>query len=155
MVVPLARLPKASQLDHKQMRSDNSRWYAKCCSRLRMDAAPLSNSPASRSDAEQWFALGAGALLLMVGASRRSAYGACLTAASAPLLYRGITGRWPVVFDGHAHADDTRAALGGERGVHVRETVRVEQPIAEVWRFWRRLENLPGFMTHLARVTET
>jgi uncharacterized membrane protein len=120
-----------------------------------MDAAPLSNGPASRSDAEQWFALGAGALLLMVGASRRSASGACLAAASAPLLYRGLTGRWPAVFDGHAEADDTRAALGGERGVQVREAVRVERPLAEVWRFWRRLENLPRFMTHLARVTET
>ena len=27
-------------------------------------------------------------------------------------------------------------------------------PVADVYRFWRRLENLPQFMTHLDRVTE-
>ena len=27
-------------------------------------------------------------------------------------------------------------------------------PVADVYRFWRRLENLPRFMTHLDRVTE-
>jgi len=72
---------------------------------------------------------------------------------SAPLLYRGITGRWPGIFHGHVESN-TRAALGGERGVHVRESIRVEVPIADVYRFWRRLENLPQFMTHLNRVDE-
>jgi uncharacterized membrane protein len=28
-------------------------------------------------------------------------------------------------------------------------------PVRDVYRFWRRLENLPRFMTHLHRVTET
>ena len=50
--------------------------------------------------------------------------------------------------------EDTRTALGGERGVRVRDAVRLEKPLAEVYRFWRRLENLPQFMTHLERVTE-
>jgi uncharacterized membrane protein len=39
--------------------------------------------------------------------------------------------------------------------VHVRESIRLEVPLAEVFRFWRRLENLPRFMTHLERVTES
>jgi uncharacterized membrane protein len=72
-----------------------------------------------------------------------------------PLLYRGITGRWPNVLNGHLQPDNTRAALAGKRGVHVRESVRLELPVADVYRFWRRLENLPRFMTHLHRVTET
>ena len=38
-----------------------------------------------------------GALLLLVGASKRSLFGACLAASSAPLLYRGVTGHWPRV----------------------------------------------------------
>ena len=97
-------------------------------------------------------ALGAGALLLLAGASRRSAIGACLAVSSTPLLYRGITGRWPDVLDGHM-TRSARAALGGERGVHVRESVRLEVPVADVYRFWRRLDNLPLFMTHLNRVT--
>jgi uncharacterized membrane protein len=120
-----------------------------------MHAEALYEPTPSVADAENWMALGTGALLLIIGASRRSIGGACLAASSVPLLYRGITGRWPIVSNGHAQPDSTRAALGGERGIHVRESVRLEKPVADVYRFWRRLENLPRFMTHLNRVTET
>jgi uncharacterized membrane protein len=120
-----------------------------------MNVEALDERSPSVSDAENWLALGTGALFLVVGASRRSVSGACLVASSVPLLYRGITGRWPNVLNGHLQTDDTRAALAGKRGVHVRESVRLELPVADVYRFWRRLENLPRFMTHLHRVTET
>ena len=105
-------------------------------------------------DAENWLALGAGALLLLAGASRRSKAGACLAVSSAPLLYRGVTGHWPDVLNGHGAAFRTRAALGGARGVHVRESIRLEAPVADIYRFWRRLDYLPRFMRHLKRVTE-
>ena len=49
------------------------------------------------------------------GASRRSAVGACLEVSSAPLLSRGITGRWPDVLNGHAHPDSTREAGADDR----------------------------------------
>ena len=107
----------------------------------------------SVGDAENWLALGAGAVLLLIGASRPSAGGACLAVASAPLLYRGITGRWPNIANG-SQADSTRTALSGNRGVHVRESIRLEVPIGDAFRYWRRLDNLPRFMTHLDRVTE-
>jgi len=120
-----------------------------------MESKVLSNQSPSLADAESWCALGAGALLLFVGASRRSVVGVCVALSSAPLLYRGITGRWPDVLNGYVQSDSTKAALGGERGVHVRESVRLEVPVADVYRFWRRLENLPRFMTHLEGVTES
>lgn len=123
-------------------------------SAVTMDADALYEPTPSVSDLAHWLALGAGALLLIVGASRRSAIGACLAASSAPLLYRGIAGRWPAVMNGHGQPDSTRAALGGERGIHVRESVRLEIPVPDAYRFWRRLENLPRFMTHLDRVAE-
>jgi len=112
-----------------------------------MNAEALYDRSPSLSDAENWLALSAGALLLLAGASRRSAIGACLAVSSAPLLYRGVTGHWPNVINGHAEANATRAALGGERGVHVRESVRLEVPVADAYRFWRRLDNLPQFGT--------
>ena len=124
-------------------------------SAIPMDTEALYDRSPSLVDAENWLALGAGALLLLVGASRRSTVGACLAVSSAPLLYRGITGRWPDVLNGIRQPDSTKTALGGERGVHVRESIRLEVPVADVYRFWRRLENLPRFMTHLDRVTET
>jgi uncharacterized membrane protein len=119
-----------------------------------MNAETLYEPTPSVADAENWLALGTGALLLIAGASRRSVVGACLAVSSAPLLYRGITGRWPDLLNGHVEPDSTRAALAGERGVHVRESVRLEMPVAGVYRFWRCLENLPRFMTHLHEVTE-
>jgi uncharacterized membrane protein len=119
-----------------------------------MDVATLDNRPISLADAEDWLALGTGALLLLVGASRRSAIGTCLAVSSAPLLYRGITGRWPDLLDKYVQPDSTKTALGGERGLHVRESVRLEVPVADAYAYWRHLENLPRFMTHLNRVTE-
>jgi uncharacterized membrane protein len=120
-----------------------------------MNAISANDRSMSVADAESWLALGMGALLLMVGASRRSTLGACLAASSAPLLYRGVTGRWPDVVNGYIQSDGTKAALAGDRGVHVRESVRLEAPVADVYRFWRRLGNLPQFMSHLNRVTES
>jgi uncharacterized membrane protein len=120
-----------------------------------MGTAALRERPVSLSDAENWLALGAGAALLLAGAFRRSAVGACLAASSTPLLYRGLTGRWPPFIDDLRERSDTRAALAGDRGVHVRESVRLEVPVATVFSFWRRLEQLPQFMSHLERVTQT
>lgn len=65
------------------------------------------------------------------------------------LLYRGASGSCPAY-----------AAMGKTKNVHrtaainVRETIVVNKPRHEVYRFWRNLENLPSFMHHLARVRE-
>ena len=131
------------------------RWYAKCCSRrCLMDTESLYNRSTSLGDAENWLALGSGVLLLLVGASRRSALGVVVAASSAPLLYRGIRGEWPALPNGLIQPDHSKRALGGKRGVHVRESIRLELPLADTYAFWRRLENLPRFMSHLDCVTE-
>jgi uncharacterized membrane protein len=119
-----------------------------------MDAHRLNDGTSSLRDAETCLALGAGTLLLLVGASRRSMAGALLAVSSAPLLYRGIMGHWPAIANGLTPSDHTKTALAGLRGVHVRESIRLEVPLADVYGFWRRLENLPRFMTHLDRVIE-
>jgi uncharacterized membrane protein len=59
------------------------------------------------------------------------------------------------VLDRYLASDDTKTALAGTRGIHVRESVRLERPVTDLYRLWRRLENLPRFMSHLERVTET
>jgi uncharacterized membrane protein len=101
---------------------------------------------------ENWTALSSGTLLLLFGATRRDRVGVCAALASAPLLYRGLTGEWPIV---NGRRTDTRTALRGNRGLRVREAIRVEVPREEVYRFWRRLDNLPHFMAHLDSVTES
>lgn len=87
--------------------------------------------------------------------------------AGAALLYRGATGHCDVyqafgVTRGSGHGtaaiadvgSDTRRQLGGSRGIHVDHSVTINRPIAEVYRFWRNLENLPTFMQHLELVAE-
>lgn len=92
--------------------------------------------------------------LLAYGLSRRSVPGMLAAAAAVPLAYRAIAGHWPSALESGRANGDTRSALSGPRGIHVRESVRLEKPIAEVYGFWRRLENLPRFMANLERVTD-
>ena len=100
---------------------------------------------------ERWAGVAMATAVVAYGLSRRSFSGVALAAAAAPLAYRGATGAWPGLANGAA---DTRVALAGDRGIHVREAIRLEVPLEAVYGFWRRLENLPRFMTHLQSVTD-
>jgi uncharacterized membrane protein len=128
-----------------------------------MDITESFERHTSLGDLENWFAIGAGTSLLIAGMRRRSAVGTVAALSSVPLLYRGIAGHWPQVPNGDrirqghggAAVSGTKATLSGDRGVHVRESIRLELPTGEVYRFWRHLANLPRFMSHLDRVTET
>ena len=107
---------------------------------------------------ERWGSLAAGGLAIAYGLTRRSRAGAFLAAAGTTLVYRGATGHCPVYstlgVTTASHSDDTRVALSGPRGIRVHESIRVEKPLDEVYRFWRRLENLPLFMSNLENVTD-
>ena len=107
----------------------------------------------------------AGGALAAYGLRRQSTPGGAAALAAAVLLYRGATGQCHVyqalgvdsgkgtgaIADRHS---DTRQRLGGLRGIHVEDSVTIRRPLAEVFAFWRRLENLPRFMRHLASVNE-
>ena len=73
----------------------------------------------------------------------------------AGLLARGMSGTCPVkhavVGDPEARSD-TRQRLGGSAGIHVRETLTIRRPVADVYRFWRDLANLAKFLRHIERV---
>jgi uncharacterized membrane protein len=108
---------------------------------------------------ERWSSLAAGLVILSYGLKRRPAALVSLAAVAAPLVFRGLTGHCFVysslgVATAEPDRSDTRKALGGERGVRVRESIRIERPVDEVYRFWRQLENLPRFMSNLERVTD-
>jgi uncharacterized membrane protein len=47
------------------------------------------------------------------------------------------------------------ASVGRGRGIKVEESVTINRPVLEVYRFWRNFENLPRFMDHLESVTVT
>jgi len=108
----------------------------------------------SIGDFERWASLFSATALVAYGLSRRNVPGTMLALAATPIAYRGLAGEWPRIGNSPHAASDTRVALTGDRGIHVRESVRISKPVAEVYRFWRNLENLPRFMQHLERVTD-
>ena len=98
------------------------------------------------ADFERWGSLAGAAVLIAFGFSRRSLPGVWLVAAAAPLAYRGLAGQWPELPSRVEPwgAPQARRALSGARGIHVRESVRLERPLAEVYRFWRASKTCPG-----------
>ena len=104
----------------------------------------------------RWGTLAGAAALMTYGVSRRSVPGLWLAAAASPLAYRALAGQWPrgTVVDQRDPTAQIQRALAGPRGLKVREAIRLEKPLAEVYQFWRTLEKLPQFMSHLERVTD-
>ena len=106
---------------------------------------------------ERLISIGVGALLAIIGL-RRSIGSLLVTLLGGYLVYRGVTGHCKVyeVLD-----IDTRQPKPGGRlvtgplakGITVERTVTVNRSPAEVYLFWRNLENLPRFMEHLESVT--
>jgi uncharacterized membrane protein len=74
--------------------------------------------------------------------------------ASAGLLARGATGYCPGYAAMGVDRADSRPALSGSRGVHIREAVTINAPPDQVYRFWRQLDRLPEVMPHLAKVEQ-
>jgi uncharacterized membrane protein len=47
---------------------------------------------------------------------------------------------------------ERHASVSGNRGIKVVHTVTIDRPAEELFHFWRQLENLPLFITHLIEV---
>src|SRR5829696_2485270 len=101
---------------------------------------------------ERMVSVGLGAFLLSSGLNnltRHPIRGLVRTIIGGALLYRGVSGNCPMY-----------ASLGKTKGVshtqaiNIRTGLIVNKPKDEVYAFWRKLENLPLFMKHLATVTE-
>src|SRR5438874_2608600 len=96
------------------------------------------------AEIERWAcAIGGAALaaygLKQIKESEQRVGGAMLTAAGGSLIYRGASGFCPAYAAAGVTtaAGDTRTALGGSRGVLVEETITIERPVDELYRFWR------------------
>jgi uncharacterized membrane protein len=100
---------------------------------------------------ERLVTLLAGAALLGY-AWRSSSKG--LGLASVGLLARGATGYCPAYGAMGINKSDTKEALSGSRGVHIRESIMINAPAEDIYRFWRQLDRLPEVMPHLERVEQ-
>ena len=102
-------------------------------------------------NAERLMTLLAGAALL--GYAWRSS-SKRLGLASAGLVLRGATEYCPAYAAMGVENTDARDALSGSRGVHVRESIVINAPADELYRFWRQLERLPEVIPHLEKVEQ-
>lgn len=107
---------------------------------------------------ERLASAGAGLLLALVGL-RRPWPGVLLSALGGYMVFRGATGNCKVYEA--LKIDTTGKTAGGqpvrrlENGVEIQRAVTINRSPAEVYLFWRNLENLPRFMDHLESVTLT
>ena len=114
--------------------------------------------------AERVLSVLAGGALAAYCWRRRSPAGGAAAMAAAALLHRGATGHCNVyqalgvnrskgtgVFADQG--SDTRYRLGGTAGTMVDESITVRRTAADVFAFWRQLENLPRVFSHLESVT--
>ncbi len=96
--------------------------------------------------------VGLGAFLLSSGLNNLTSHpikGLIRTMLGGVLLYRGVSGHCPV----YDSLGKTKG-VGHTPAINIRTGLIVNKPKEEVYAFWRRLENLPLFMKHLAAVTE-
>lgn len=112
----------------------------------------LAHLPAANvGNMERLVTLAAGAALLGYAWRQRSTP---LGLTSAGLIARGATGYCPAYAALGVDHSDTKHALSGSRGTHVREAITIKASPEELYTFWRRYENLPLVMPHLERVEE-
>lgn len=98
-----------------------------------------------------------GGALVVWGLARRGWDGALMAAIGSGLIYRGATGHcdlYQAVGVNTAKRSGRSVSVPYELGIRVDKTVTIEKPPAEVYRFWRNLENLPKFMLNLECVKE-
>jgi len=106
---------------------------------------------------ERWISAVAAAAVAAYGLRRRRGRRIVLPIAGA-LIGRAVSGRCAVnrMLGRNSALDDepsspVTSVRRGE-GVRVDETIVLNRPRGEVYRFWRNLENLPRFMDHLEAV---
>src|SRR5262245_42877581 len=102
---------------------------------MQTESFPFPSTAGTTDDGriDRWVSLAAAGALIAYGIMRKSKVGFFLTAAAAPLAYRGVTGEWPHF--GLGGDGDTREALSGAKGIHVRESIRLEAPVEDVFAF--------------------
>lgn len=99
------------------------------------------------SERERVFSLLSGGVLLWksLGGKKGLSFPKMLTAGF--LLYRGITGNCP------AYTAMGRPKLANPvKNLNIRISLLINKPVKEVYNYWRNLENLPAFISHLENV---
>jgi len=100
---------------------------------------------------ERGLSVAAGAALVVYAAKQRRTTPGVIGGA---LIATGVLSYSPLnaAFGRGGDIDDTRRALGGSRGVNLKDCITIKRPPHELFTFWQRLDTLPRFMQHLESV---
>lgn len=102
-------------------------------------------------EVERWASLIGGGALLLYGLSRWSRASVPIALLGGELIYRGAMGYCPV-YDALGISTSEQGEPYG-RGVKVKNTIIINRPAGELYRFWKNFANLPQFMNHLESVS--
>lgn len=104
-------------------------------------------------DPERLISAVAGAALAIAGIKRGSLGGLGVAAVGGMLAYRGLSGHCSL-YDklGFSSAKPAAPSKYFDHGIHVEVAVSIDKEPAELYAFWRKLDNLPQFMEHLEAV---
>src|SRR3954466_12980097 len=105
-------------------------------------------------ETERALSLAAGIGFGLAGLGHGGMKGLALTAIGAALVWRGYTGHCQTYqWLGINKAERNPAtSVPAQQGVKLEKTLIITRPAADLYRFWRRLENLPQVMRHLKDV---
>lgn len=105
-------------------------------------------------EVERVLSIAAGIGLGLAGLARGGGKGFMLATLGAGCAWRGFTGHCQgYKFLGINNAERNPAtAVPAKQGIRVDKTLLIARPAPDLYRFWRRLENLPQVMRHLKNV---
>lgn len=106
---------------------------------------------------ERMISMAAGAGLTLYGFARGHFSGLLSAIAGGSLIYRGLSGHchgyeMMGVSTADQHQNPMRAMPAGA-GVKVERSITIHRSADDLYAFWRNLENLPRFMSHLKTVS--
>jgi uncharacterized membrane protein len=116
---------------------------------------PLEGSigPVNVGEMERYGSIIGGAALVAAGLSRRSLPGLLVAAAGGAFIFRGMAGHCGLYHSiGVSTSAPARPGVPDRTGYKIEKTILIACPPADLFRFWRNLENLPEFMESIESV---
>jgi uncharacterized membrane protein len=121
------------------------------------ETGPPEMMPVNIGSAERIVSAAAGAALIVFGMMRRRWTGVGLATGGGYLVARSITGHC-TIYDAMgvstaAEPTSTAERIVGPDGVRVDKVVTIQRSPEDLYNFWRELQNLPRFMSHILSVS--
>jgi uncharacterized membrane protein len=134
------------QSERRAIQSEEQSMLSACCA----------GGPVNVGSSERVISLLGGGVLLAYGLSRGGISGLGVGLIGGALAYRGWTG--------HCHTYDAlgistadhneQTSIPSGQGIKFEHGVLIQKPADELYRFWRKLDNLPRVMRHLVAVQD-